>query len=186
MMPPVKIFVLTSLLATCTASAASDPSVGEDVEQRQSLRGAASHANSSAAINSEATEDYKFMGRSHCLDGAGKEYNRWWAYSLGYYKGDLSSCGCPECRSLCDLYPSCVGYDMYCCLKNGEKCIAGASVLFEKDGRPSDAPPSLFSTKGYYGSKISGPDFPGQGPIASITPDFTGNWKCYSKTSGEL
>jgi len=124
---------------------------------------------------------YKFFGHGFCLDGASQRYNYWWASSIGYYPegGDLSACSCPECREICSQYASCVGYDLYCCELNGERCIAGASVLFDLNGRPSDVPPAPFSTEGYHGTPTSGPYFPGSGPIANANGNP--NAKCYQK-----
>jgi len=127
-----------------------------------------------------AAGSYEFAGHDWCKDARGQSYEQWdlKATERLYYTGDISKCSCPECRRVCDQLPGCLGFDYYCC-PEGERCIAGASVLFGKGTRPSTAPPAGFGAQDPYGGDLVGKSYSGTGPIAEVegNPDAF----CYRK-----
>lgn len=128
---------------------------------------------------------FSLIGHGACLDASQHEYEFWWlpgvkAADLTYSNGDRSTCACKECEEVCSQYAwFCVGFEFYCC-PDGERCISGASVLFNKGQRPSFPPPGQFSTVGYRGSPTTGGLLTGTGEISSIAnPNPPDRW-CYS------
>merc|ERR1712048_1178393 len=80
----------------------------------------------------------------------------------------LTDCSCPDCETVCSKYEECVGYEYVCCKDTGEKCMAGARILFSKGTRPRTAPES-FDIQGPYGSKTYGKGYEGSGSIVNTS-----------------
>jgi len=134
---------------------------------------------------------FDFVGHGECLDGAGHQYEQWYASDLDslYFTNDASECGCPECERLCTEDSACLGYAFYCC-RFGDRCLVGAELLFSKDTRPAVTPPAPFRTTGPRGSPTSGDDFTGVGPIRGVHQeqfsDTMGGRSCYSRKQPTL
>eukprot|EP00746_Dinoflagellata_sp_MGD_P014446 gnl/MRDRNA2_/MRDRNA2_131659_c0_seq1.p1 gnl/MRDRNA2_/MRDRNA2_131659_c0~~gnl/MRDRNA2_/MRDRNA2_131659_c0_seq1.p1 ORF type:complete len:160 (-),score=16.69 gnl/MRDRNA2_/MRDRNA2_131659_c0_seq1:77-556(-) len=139
-------------------------------------------------VSAAVSKDFHLFGHGDCRDSKGQAYENWWGYvpELTYKHHNKSTCGCHECEQICKKYKKeCVGFEFFCC-PDGERCIAGAMVLFNKNMRPKVAPPTNFSTRGWMNSSTSGSDFNGTGPVTLLSPS---DWSCYiplSTSSAEV
>mmetsp|Transcript_82700 Transcript_82700/g.267768 ORF Transcript_82700/g.267768 Transcript_82700/m.267768 type:complete len:381 (-) Transcript_82700:309-1451(-) len=128
---------------------------------------------------------FDLVGQGDCEDASGQAYEQWFllgekVQSLTYVGDDPSSCSCPECQQVCELFLACLGFQYNCCPESSADCGSSGAILFSHGTRPSESPPGNFSLVGVSGAATKGGNLTGNGAISGVElgPNHT---FCYKK-----